>query len=65
MPNERNAHPHQAGEISLVHNGIIENYLEIKEQLLKKGADIKSDTDSELVAHLIWEDIQKTQEQNS
>lgn len=60
-PNERNAHPHQAGEISLVHNGIIENYLEIKEQLLKKGADIKSDTDSELVAHLIWEDIQKTQ----
>ena len=60
-PVERNAHPHQAGEISLVHNGIIENYLEIKEELLKKGADIKSDTDSELVAHLIWEDVQKTQ----
>lgn len=60
-PNERNAHPHQAGEISLVHNGIIENYLEIKAELLKKGTDIKSDTDSELVAHLIWEDIQKTQ----
>ncbi|MES2803016.1 MAG: glutamine--fructose-6-phosphate transaminase (isomerizing) [Bdellovibrionota bacterium] len=60
-PNERNAHPHQAGEISLVHNGIIENYLEIKAELLKKGTEIKSDTDSELVAHLIWEDIQKTQ----
>lgn len=60
-PVERNAHPHQVGEISIVHNGIIENYLEIKEDLLKKGADIKSDTDSELVAHLIWEDIQKTQ----
>ena len=60
-PVERNAHPHQVGEISIVHNGIIENYLEIKEELLKKGADIKSDTDSELVAHLIWEDIQKTQ----
>ncbi|MCM2353239.1 MAG: glutamine--fructose-6-phosphate transaminase (isomerizing) [Pseudobdellovibrio sp.] len=59
-PVERNAHPHQVGEISIVHNGIIENYLEIKEELLKKGADIKSDTDSELVAHLIWEDIQKT-----
>lgn len=59
-PNERNAHPHQAGEISLVHNGIIENYLEIKAELIKKGAEIKSDTDSELVAHLIWEDIQKT-----
>lgn len=60
-PNERNAHPHQAGEISLVHNGIIENYLEIKAELLKKGTEIKSDTDSELVAHLIWEDIQNTQ----
>lgn len=60
-PVERNAHPHQVGEISLVHNGIIENFLEIKEELLKAGADIKSDTDSELVAHLIWQDIQKTQ----
>jgi glucosamine--fructose-6-phosphate aminotransferase (isomerizing) len=60
-PNERNAHPHQAGEISLVHNGIIENYLEIKAELLKMGTEIKSDTDSELVAHLIWNDIQKTQ----
>lgn len=60
-PSERNAHPHQVGEISLVHNGIIENYLEIKEDLLARGADIKSDTDSELVAHLIWEEIQKTQ----
>lgn len=60
-PNERNAHPHQAGEISIVHNGIIENYLEIKAELIKKGTEIKSDTDSELVAHLIWDDIQKTQ----
>ncbi len=60
-PSERNAHPHQVGEISLVHNGIIENYLEIKEQLLARGAEIKSDTDSELVAHLVWEEIQKTQ----
>lgn len=59
-PNERNAHPHQVGEISLVHNGIIENYLEIREELLSRGAHITSDTDSELVAHLLWEDIQKT-----
>ncbi len=58
-PNERNAHPHQVGEISLVHNGIIENYLEIKEELLAQGAIITSDTDSELVAHLIWNEIQK------
>jgi glucosamine--fructose-6-phosphate aminotransferase (isomerizing) len=57
-PNEKNAHPHQVGEISLVHNGIIENYLEIKKELLGRGADIKSDTDSELVAHLINEEIQ-------
>lgn len=61
-PNERNAHPHQVGEISLVHNGIIENYLEIREQLLKEGAEISSDTDSELVAHLIWKEVQKTQD---
>lgn len=60
-PNERNAHPHQVGEISLVHNGIIENYLEIKEELLKEGAVISSDTDSELVAHLIWKEVQKNQ----
>lgn len=60
-PNERNAHPHQVGEISLVHNGIIENYLEIKEELLAQGAVITSDTDSELVAHLIWNEIQKNQ----
>lgn len=60
-PTERNAHPHQVGEISLVHNGIIENYLEIKEELMAQGAVITSDTDSELVAHLIWKEIQKNQ----
>lgn len=57
---ERNAHPHQVGEISIVHNGIIENYLDIKKKLIARGAEIKSDTDSELVAHLINEEIQKT-----
>ncbi|MGZ3724325.1 MAG: glutamine--fructose-6-phosphate transaminase (isomerizing) [Pseudobdellovibrio sp.] len=56
--NERNAHPHQVGEISIVHNGIIENYLDIKRELLARGAQISSDTDSELVAHLINEEIQ-------
>lgn len=59
-PNEKNAHPHQVGEISLVHNGIIENYLDIRKELLARGAEIKSDTDSELVAHLINEEIQKS-----
>lgn len=52
-PLERNAHPHQVGAISLVHNGIIENYQEIRDDLLRDGAVITSDTDSELVAHLM------------
>src|SRR6185312_5927196 len=62
VPSERNAHPHQAGGISLVHNGIIENYLEIREELQHRGADITSDTDSELVAHLIAEEVEKTKD---
>ena len=57
VPSERNAHPHQVKGISLVHNGIIENYLEIREELLARGANITSDTDSELVAHLIAEEV--------
>ncbi len=61
-PSERNAHPHQVGGISLVHNGIIENYMEIREELLKQGATITSDTDSELVAHLIADEIEKTKD---
>lgn len=62
VPSERNAHPHQVNGISLVHNGIIENYLEIREELKSKGAQISSDTDSELVAHLIAEEVLKTQD---
>jgi glutamine---fructose-6-phosphate transaminase (isomerizing) len=57
VPSERNAHPHQVQGISLVHNGIIENYLDIKEELLARGAPITSDTDSELVAHLMAEEV--------
>jgi len=51
-PTEVNAHPHRVGAITLVHNGIIENYLEHKENLLKLGRSISSDTDTEIVAHL-------------
>lgn len=58
-PSERNAHPHQVRGISLVHNGIIENYMEIKEELLKAGAQLTSDTDTELVAHLIAAEVEK------
>ncbi|HIP89282.1 MAG TPA: glutamine--fructose-6-phosphate transaminase (isomerizing) [Thermococcus paralvinellae] len=55
IPNDANAHPHTdcAGEIAIVHNGIIENYLELKEELLQKGHKFKSDTDTEVIVHLI------------
>ena len=54
-PNDVNAHPHisENGQIALVHNGIIENYLEIKEQLKRHGVKFASDTDSEVVAQLL------------
>ncbi len=52
-PTETNAHPHQAGDIVLIHNGIIENYVEIKKELLAKGREFASETDTEVVAHLI------------
>jgi glucosamine--fructose-6-phosphate aminotransferase (isomerizing) len=54
VPNEVNAHPHQAGHITIVHNGIIENYSELKEELAAKhNRHFVSDTDTEVVAHLI------------
>ena len=54
-PNDVNAHPHvsENGSIALVHNGIIENYLELKEHLMKLGVNFASDTDSEVVAQLL------------
>ena len=52
-PTETNAHPHQAGDIVLIHNGIIENYAEIKRELTAKGRTFASETDTEVVAHLI------------
>lgn len=58
-PSETNAHPHRAGDVVVVHNGIIENYLELKERLLKRGARFESETDTEIVAHLVDEKIQK------
>ncbi|MGH7767467.1 MAG: glutamine--fructose-6-phosphate transaminase (isomerizing) [Candidatus Binatia bacterium] len=58
-PSEVNAHPHQAGNVVVVHNGIIENYLELKAYLLKKGAHFTSETDTEIVAHLVNEKVQR------
>ena len=52
-PTERNAHPHMSGDVALVHNGIVENYESIRERLKKAGYEFASDTDTEVVAHLI------------
>lgn len=52
-PSEINAHPHRAGDIILVHNGIIENYLELKRELEAAGNSFESETDTEVIAHLI------------
>jgi glucosamine--fructose-6-phosphate aminotransferase (isomerizing) len=52
-PSEQNAHPHRSGGCVLVHNGIIENYLPLKQQLLKEGFRFESETDTEVVAHLV------------
>lgn len=55
VPNEINAHPHtcNCGKLALVHNGIIENFAEIKAELIEKGSIFKSETDTEVVAHLV------------
>jgi len=54
-PTERNAHPHIAGNVAVVHNGIIENFAELKAELQAKGRVFSSDTDTEVVAHLVDE----------
>jgi glucosamine--fructose-6-phosphate aminotransferase (isomerizing) len=57
-PSDRNAHPHQSqsGNLAMIHNGIIENYAQIKKELVSKGYDFKSDTDTEVLLNFI-EDI--------
>ena len=60
-PSEENAHPHMSGnELALVHNGIIENYQNLKEWLEKKGYKFSSQTDSEVIAHLIAEHLKSS-----
>ncbi len=58
-PSESNAHPHQVGDIAVVHNGIIENYLEIKQDLIKEGHRFASETDTEIVSHLIVKHLRR------
>ncbi len=53
LPNERNAHPHATDKVAVVHNGIIENYAELKEELQAKGAKFETETDTEVIVHLV------------
>ncbi|MFX0085100.1 MAG: glutamine--fructose-6-phosphate transaminase (isomerizing) [Candidatus Hodarchaeota archaeon] len=61
-PSRENAHPHSdcTGNLTVVHNGIIENYLELKQYLLKKGHEFSSETDTEVIAHLIEEELKQS-----
>lgn len=63
-PTETNAHPHtcNCGKLVIVHNGIIENFKELKEELIKKGCDFRSQTDTETVAHLIAQEYSQTKD---
>jgi len=58
-PTEVNAHPHVAGPVAVVHNGIIENHLSLRARLVERGVKIVSDTDTEIVAHLIHERLRE------
>jgi glucosamine--fructose-6-phosphate aminotransferase (isomerizing) len=58
-PSDQNAHPHKAGKVAVVHNGIIENYLPLKETLKNKGHVFASETDTEIISHLIDEFIRE------
>lgn len=54
-PTTSNAHPHATGEVALVHNGIIENFKPLRDELIKRGRQFESETDTEVVAHLVSE----------
>jgi glucosamine--fructose-6-phosphate aminotransferase (isomerizing) len=53
VPSERNAHPHVSSGVSVVHNGIIENHDEVRALLRGQGYEFYSDTDTEVIAHLV------------
>ena len=52
-PSEQNAHPHRSGDVVVIHNGIIENYVPLRERLLAEGREVLSETDTEVISHLI------------
>src|SRR5882762_6672318 len=57
-PTEDNAHPHATEEVAVVHNGIIENFKPLRDELIARGRSFTSQTDSEVVAHLISEQVE-------
>src|SRR5690606_11769496 len=59
VPNETNAHPHFSGDVAIVHNGIIENFAELRDGLAADGYEFRSQTDTEVVAHLIAREQKK------
>lgn len=64
-PSDENAHPHKVGGISVVHNGIIENHLALRQSLIEAGAKFTSETDSEIFAHLIHQAMSKRNDGSS
>ena len=58
VPSEKNAHPHASGDLALVHNGIIENFEPLRERLRAQGYQFTSDTDSEVIVHLVHSQLQ-------
>jgi glucosamine--fructose-6-phosphate aminotransferase (isomerizing) len=59
VPNETNAHPHFSNGVAIVHNGIIENFAELRDELVGDGYDFSSQTDTEVVAHLVSREIER------
>src|SRR6201993_5355178 len=58
-PNEINAHPHATDRVAVVHNGIIENFAELRTELESRGAKFATETDTEVAAHLVTDEMQK------
>src|SRR5215469_6217115 len=56
-PSEENAHPHKAGPVAVIHNGIVENFIELRAELIARGHKLRSETDTELISHLIEEQL--------
>src|SRR6266478_7980545 len=58
-PNEINAHPHATDQVAVVHNGIIENFAELRRELEGRGARFATETDTEVIAHLVTDEMSK------